>query len=250
MENESPKPAKSSDKKPRQRGSFVWYLVLLALLLMVVVTLTSSTTHREIPWSDLEQLIQNSKQPLDESEADKYPGHHVIEEVSGKVTTKTRISGLKDVVVGADEVSGKVTVEVLSRTPDTPPLTAKDREAREVQFRTYRTEDDGMVGLLRENGIAFRSPAPPSPMRAYIPLLLATGIMVLLFIFLIRRMGGAGSPMAFGRSRGKLYAQEDIEVMFDDVAGIEEAVDELREVVDFLKNPERYQRLGGRIPKG
>ena len=72
----------------------------------------------------------------------------------------------------------------------------------------------------------------------------------MLFIFMIRRMGGAGSPMAFGRSRGKLFAQEDIEVTFEDVAGIDEAVDELREVVEFLKTPEKYQMLGGRIPKG
>ena len=72
----------------------------------------------------------------------------------------------------------------------------------------------------------------------------------MLFIFMMRRMGGAGSPMAFGRSRGKLIAQEDIEVTFEDVAGIDEAVEELREVVEFLKTPEKYQRLGGRIPKG
>ena len=82
------------------------------------------------------------------------------------------------------------------------------------------------------------------------PLLLMTGLLVMLFIFMIRRMGGAGSPMAFGRSRGKLFAQEDIEITFEDVAGIEEAVDELREVVEFLKTPEKYQMLGGRIPKG
>src|SRR3989304_145247 len=56
--------------------------------------------------------------------------------------------------------------------------------------------------------------------------------------------------MAFGRSRGKLYAQEDIGITFNDVAGIDEAVDELREVVDFLKSPLKYQVLGGRIPKG
>ena len=56
--------------------------------------------------------------------------------------------------------------------------------------------------------------------------------------------------MAFGRSRGKLLAQEDIGVTFDEVAGVDEAVDELREVVDFLKQPEKYQVLGGRIPKG
>ena len=56
--------------------------------------------------------------------------------------------------------------------------------------------------------------------------------------------------MSFGRSRGRLYAQEDLGVTFHDVAGIDEAVEEVREVVDFLKSPEKYQKLGGRIPKG
>ena len=56
--------------------------------------------------------------------------------------------------------------------------------------------------------------------------------------------------MAFGRSRGKLWAQEDLGVTFEDVAGIDEAVDEVREIVDFLRQPEKYQKLGGRIPKG
>ena len=81
-------------------------------------------------------------------------------------------------------------------------------------------------------------------------MLVMTGLFIVLFFVMIRRIGGAGSPMAFGRSRGKMYAQEDLGITFDDVAGIEEAVEELREVVDFLRSPEKYQRLGGHIPKG
>ena len=73
---------------------------------------------------------------------------------------------------------------------------------------------------------------------------------MLAFIFMMRRLGGAASPMQFGRSRGRLYAQEDLGVSFDDVAGIDEAVEEVRELVDFLCSPEKYQKLGGRIPKG
>ncbi|MCL4155321.1 UNVERIFIED_CONTAM: hypothetical protein GTU68_040368 [Idotea baltica] len=91
---------------------------------------------------------------------------------------------------------------------------------------------------------------PDSALMSWLPSLLMMGLLVGLVIYMLRRLGGAGSPMAFGRSRGKLHAQEDLDVTFDDVAGIDEACDELREVVDFLKNPERYQRLGGRIPKG
>ena len=82
------------------------------------------------------------------------------------------------------------------------------------------------------------------------PLLMITALFVGLFFFMLRRLSGAGSPMAFGRSRGKLYAQEDIDINFDNVAGIDEAVEEVREVVDFLNSAEKYQRLGGRIPKG
>src|SRR3989449_1373608 len=75
-------------------------------------------------------------------------------------------------------------------------------------------------------------------------------MLAMVAFFMVRRLGGAGSPMAFGRSRGKMYAQEDLGVTFEDVAGIDEAVEELREVVEFLRTPEKYQVLGGRIPKG
>lgn len=81
-------------------------------------------------------------------------------------------------------------------------------------------------------------------------LLLIPAMFLLFFMLLFRRMGGAGTAMSFGRSRGKLYAQEEIEITFDDVAGIDEAVEELREVVEFLKTPGKYQALGGRIPRG
>jgi cell division protease FtsH len=67
---------------------------------------------------------------------------------------------------------------------------------------------------------------------------------------MFQRGGGAGSAIAFGRSRGKLYAQEELGITFNDVAGIDEAVEELREIVEFLRNPGKYQALGGRIPRG
>src|SRR5205807_7395001 len=80
-------------------------------------------------------------------------------------------------------------------------------------------------------------------------IVLLTIVLVIGFL-IIRWMSGGGSPLTFGRSRHKLYAQKDLATTFQDVAGIEEAVAELREVVDFLKTPEKYQALGGRIPKG
>ena len=74
-------------------------------------------------------------------------------------------------------------------------------------------------------------------------------VLLIGFLFL-RYMAGGGSALTFGRSKHKLYAQKDLKITFQDVAGIDEAVAELREIVDFLKTPEKYQALGGRIPKG
>src|SRR5207237_72294 len=78
-------------------------------------------------------------------------------------------------------------------------------------------------------------------------LLISLGVALFL---VLRWLAGGSSPLTFGRSKHKLYAQKDLQITFQDVAGIDEAVAELREVVDFLKRPERYQALGGRIPKG
>ena len=75
-------------------------------------------------------------------------------------------------------------------------------------------------------------------------------LFVLLLLYVVRRGGGAGAIGSFGRSRARRFEPAGAEITFDDVAGIEESKEELSEVVDFLKNPERYQALGGRIPRG
>src|SRR5262249_18372639 len=74
--------------------------------------------------------------------------------------------------------------------------------------------------------------------------------ILLIGFILMRWMASGGGALTFGRSKHKLYAQKDLKITFQDVAGIDEAVAELREIVDFLKTPEKYQALGGRIPKG
>lgn len=107
-----------------------------------------------------------------------------------------------------------------------------------------------LTKILDERGIEFSFAEPPPAWESVLYLLFVPVLFILVLILLFRRMGGPGTAMSFGRSRGRLYAQEDIEVTFDAVAGIEEAVDELREVVEFLKSPEKYQALGGRIPRG
>ncbi|QDU86698.1 ATP-dependent zinc metalloprotease FtsH 4 [Pirellulimonas nuda] len=252
MEKPTPTP-KSPDAKPGQRkpagggGNFIWYLLALGLLLLMLVTAFSSQSEMDLMWSDFERLVKAS-----DPDNDKAPDSIQVVDRSTSPARTLILSGMKDVVVAPRAVTGKVKRSVLADSAaGNPKALADPPEPTEVKFRVARDIWNLPLGeLLTENHIPFRNAPEPNPLLQGLLWLAPMLIVFAFLIFMLRRMGGAGSPMAFGRSRGKLYAQEDIEITFDDVAGIDEAVEELREVVDFLKNPERYQRLGGRIPKG
>ncbi|MEZ6052019.1 MAG: ATP-dependent zinc metalloprotease FtsH [Planctomycetaceae bacterium] len=111
------------------------------------------------------------------------------------------------------------------------------------------TDLEVLTALLKEKKIDVSgSVRPPDWPQIVFPFAMLMLIAVL-FIAMFRRFG-AGAAMSFGRSRGRLMSDDDVKVTFDDVAGIDEAVDELREVVEFLRTPAKYQALGGRIPRG
>ena len=104
--------------------------------------------------------------------------------------------------------------------------------------------------LLDERGIILGGEDETPDWLPIIYMVLMVGLMLGFLVFVFRRLGGPGAAMSFGRSRGKMYAQEELGITFNDVAGIDEAVEELREIVEFLRNPGKYQALGGRIPRG
>jgi cell division protease FtsH len=160
-----------------------------------------------------------------------------------------RYSNLRDLKVGPAEITGTVARKVIA------PTDLATAEAKDVTFSCLRNgfeQDNGqLLQLLRDRGFHdFQGGSLPSTWKSTVLLAALIGLTLLALYFVLRRLTGTSSAMAFGRSRGKLLAQEDIGVTFDEVAGIDEAVEELREVVDFLKQPEKYQVLGGRIPKG
>ncbi len=135
--------------------------------------------------------------------------------------------------------------------PKEPSASSRGREAGDFQFRTFRVEDPDLVQELLEAGVRFEGVRPstitPLLLTWIVPLLL----IVFIWIFAFRRLGTSGqSALNFGRSKARLVADKETGVDFDDVAGCEEAKAELYEVVDFLRNPQRYQSLGAQIPKG
>ena len=118
-------------------------------------------------------------------------------------------------------------------------------------FTVNRVEDPKLAEDLEAKGVKFTG----EPMNRWLPDLLGWVIPVLIIValwgFFLRRMGGAeGGVMSFARSRAKIYADDEVKVKFSDVAGVDEAEDELKEIVEFLKTPKKYTNLGGRIPKG
>ena len=120
-------------------------------------------------------------------------------------------------------------------------------------FKTYAPKDVSLVPHLREKGVRIAAkPSEESPwymtvLVSWFPTLLLIGV----WIFFMRQMqAGGGKAMAFGKSRARLMNEKSKRVTFDDVAGIEEAKAELKEIVEFLRDPKKFTRLGGRIPKG
>ncbi|MBF8275759.1 MAG: ftsH 5 [Candidatus Brocadiaceae bacterium] len=120
-----------------------------------------------------------------------------------------------------------------------------------VVFITARVEDPDLVKELEFVGVKYEGNYESPWFKTFffswvLPLL----ILFVVWRFVFKRFGPAGSIMTFGKSKGRLYAQEDLNVTFDDVAGIDEAKGELQEIIEFLKTPEKFRALGGKIPKG
>lgn len=185
---------------------------MLAAVLIIVVAqaIARGTARTEIPYSQFKQLLREDK--------------------------------IESLTIGKSEITGKL--KQFEETED---------GKKYSHFRTPRVgveNDTTLIPTLDEKQVKYTAEKEPNTvalaMLWFLPMLVLFG---LLYFFVVKKLG-TGPAMSFGRSRAKLYAQEDVNITFADVAGIDEAVDELREVVDFLRTPEKYLAIGGRIPKG
>ena len=185
-----------------------------------------------------------------------------------------QIEGLKDLTVGPEQVTGKLNYRKVSVNGKKLALknVGKKEKLDNGNILSYLIQEDGqwrndrpfttnrqgfaddgnyLFNLLKEKGFKnVDGKQPPNGALKVLPSLLITAALFALIIYVFRTMTKAGGAFAFGQSRGKFYKPAEIDITFKDVAGIDEAVEEVQEIVEFLKTPEKYKKIGGRIPKG
>tara|TARA_R110002094_G_scaffold219603_6_gene191674 strand:- start:352 stop:2268 length:1917 start_codon:yes stop_codon:yes gene_type:complete len=127
------------------------------------------------------------------------------------------------------------------------------RRADGADYITIKPADAEITSLLIDNNVAMKAtPQQQSGFQTFLMSLLPIALLIGVWIYFMNRMqgGGKGGAMGFGKSKAKMLTEKHGRVTFDDVAGIDEAKEELEEIVEFLRNPQKFSRLGGKIPKG
>jgi cell division protease FtsH len=202
----------------------IWYFLAILLVLVLVQTFFSVQRSYPLSYSDFRHLVD--------------------------------IKGVDDLEISGENINGTLLpqgVEYLAKEtkePELPKRLAKEFPQKPV-FTTVRMEDKDLVDLLEKKGIKYKA----LPDRAWLTALLSWVIPMLLLVglwlFIFRRMSaGPGGIMSIGKSKARVYVEDETKVTFADAAGVEEAEEELKEIIEFLKHPGKFQVLGGKIPKG
>ncbi len=196
----------------------LWYFVGVMLVLLAVQSFLGGPHAQVLAYSDFQSLLQAGK--------------------------------IKEVTIGEEQLTGIAEISGIDASAAAHAPSAAG--AGDYKFVVARVPDTNLVAELQAAKVKFAGRIENRWFWTMLSWVAPAAIFFLIWGFAIRRMGGGqiGSMMDVGKSKAKVYVQKNLSVTFADVEGIDEAKEELIEVVDFLKTPQRYRRLGGRIPKG
>ena len=206
--------------EPKQQFS-IWYFLIAFLVIVALQEYVLSPLHiNNLPYSDFKLLLKAGK--------------------------------LRDIGLGETVVSGTLLNEGLERVlaGETAERLGKLGKG-EHRFTAVRVNDPALVQELEAAKVRYSGQTDSKWLTTLLSWIVPALVFFAIWGFAMKRMGGMqGGLMEIGKSKAKVYMEKQTGVTFDDVAGVDEAKDELKEVVEFLKNPQRYGRLGGRMPKG
>ncbi len=209
--------AKERFKPPKRLESkHWWYLLLFLLLLFFFLQMARFTPKETITYSEFRTLLRDGL--------------------------------VDDLVIGEDYIEGELkpgASEVLAK------LRGKQVKLTSHRFYTTRLPDPDLIKLLDEKGVRYEAAREASWIKEVLSWVLPLLFFLALWIILMKRFGPPeGGFMGVAKSKARIYVQDEINVTFKDVAGVDEAVEELKQIIEFLKNPQKYTSLGGKIPKG
>jgi cell division protease FtsH len=203
----------------KQQQFSIWYFIITFIIILAIQTFLLRPPVEMITYSQFKSLI------------------------------KDRL--VTDLVVEQSAIRGKIKAEGIRQVFSEEKLKRMGYDGKSDRpFATVRVEDPGLTADLEETGIPFRGEVASNWLPTILSWVVPVALFFVLWSYLMRRMGAGSGLMQIGKSKAKVYIEKKTGVTFADVEGIDEAKEELVEVVDFLKNPGKYQRLGGRIPKG
>src|SRR6058998_3894960 len=199
---------------PKQKQFSIWYVFIAIWALMLFqIFVTPFFNPSEIPYSEFKAAVA----------ADK----------------------VEEVAVSSTMIHGRM-------KPESATSGGSSSDAREGRvFNTVRVEDPDLIRDLDTHHVKVIGVIESTFLRDLLSWVVPIALFFGVWLFLLGRMGqGQGGFMTVGRSKAKIYMEKEVKVGFDDVAGVDEAKEELREVIEFLKTPQKFTRLGGKIPKG
>jgi cell division protease FtsH len=214
-------PYENNDMPRSQQEQFsIWYFLITLVMLMAMQYFFLGSQVERIPYSQFKSLIKN-----------------------GLVT---------DLVIEQGAIRGNIKPEGMKQVFSEEKLKQIGYDGKGTYpFTVVRVEDPALTAELEAAGIPFRGEVTSNWLPTLLSWIVPVALFFLLWSYLMKRMGGGGAGlMQIGKSKAKVYIEKKTGVTFADVEGIDEAKEELMEVVEFLKSPEKYQRLGGHIPKG
>ncbi len=210
------KPNKLDGSFNQKKLSFsFWYILVAFLIMYLIQSMMVQQNVKQIPYSEFKQLLRKGQ--------------------------------IKECKVSPDKIVG------VMLQPPSRAATRKDegKKAGEQMFSTVRVDDPDLVKVLEAQKVKFEGRAGGGWWQSlFFYWILPIVVLVLIWGVLSRRMNPQSGLMSIGKSKAKIYMEGKTKVTFKDVAGIDEAVEEVQEVVEYLRNPDKFKHLGGQIPKG